>query len=585
MRSTLIKLSTFSIPALLLASNVVASEAKLALTADILSTNPGVNRDDNTDGVLLNVVEGLVGYGEGGTVKPLLAKSVDVSQDGLTYTFKLRDDVKFHDGGSFSSADAMWNWQRYTDPATKWRCLPDIDGTNGLKVTAAEAPDAGTFVLHINKPSALFLDTLARTDCGGTAILSKASLNSDGTWSKPIGTGPYSIQDWKKGQSVTLAKFAEYKSPEGTGFDGYVGDKTPHVDTVTFVVVPDAATMKAALLAKNIDVAQALTSDVAELKEQKGIVVLTPSDASKHAILFQTNDPLFKDGKFRQAIVAALDLQQLVGFASDGLSEPSSSAVFGASPYNDDVQKKSFQYDLTKAKELLAQSSYKGQTLKLIANKRGPMPSSQVALVAQSMLQAVGIKVEIQTLEWAAQLEKYNSGDYQLMSFSYSSRLDPALSFDQFAGDKTKQPRKVWDNPAALALIAKAKTTADVAERKKIFDELHEMMLADAPLVILYNGLTAWAYQDRLQNFKPWEGKPRLWGMTVNRKTRPTTTGGSRRASLFLKEALVVDPDRTSGRYQRFCADTTDPRRSSAAHSGGPCDAGNAERDASAAGP
>jgi peptide/nickel transport system substrate-binding protein len=503
------------LPALLAAGSALATEAKVALTADILSTNPGVSRDDNTDGVMLNIVEGLVGYGEGGTVKPLLAKSVDISEDGLVYTFKLREGVTFQNGNPFSSADVLWNWKRYTDPATKWRCLPDVDGTNGLKVTSVEAPDAQSVVMHIDKPNALFLDTLARTDCGGTGILSSASLNADGSWNKPIGTGPYGLVNWKKGQSVSLKKFDGYKSPDGTGFDGYVGDKTPHVDDVTFVVVPDASTVKAALLSGDVDVAQALTSDVAELKAAKGIAVLTPSDASKHAILFQTNDPLFKDVKFRQAIAAALDLKQLVGFASDGLSEPSNSAVFGASPYNDDVQKKTFQYDPQKAKELLAQSSYKGQTIKLIANKRAPMPSSQVALVAQSMLQAIGIKVDIEILEWATQLEKYNSGDYQMMSFSYSSRLDPALSFDQFAGDKTKQPRKVWDNPAALALIDKAKTVTDPAERQQIFDQLHEMMLADAPLIILYNGLTAWAHRDRVQNFKPWEGKPRLWGMTV----------------------------------------------------------------------
>ncbi|MEJ1124425.1 MULTISPECIES: ABC transporter substrate-binding protein [unclassified Phyllobacterium] len=502
-------------PAFFSSQALAAGDVKLALTADILSTNPGVTRDDNTDGVMLNIVEGLVGYGEGGTVKPLLAKSVDIAKDGLTYTFKLRDGITFQDGLPFTSTDVLWNWNRYSDPVTKWRCLPDVDGTNGVKVTSVDAPDAATVVLHLDTPSALFLDTLARTDCGGTGMLSKASVNTDGTWNKPIGTGPYELVEWKKGQSVTLKRFEGYKSPDGSGFDGYVGNKAPHADRATFVVVPDAATVRAAVIAGNIDVAQILTSDVEELKEVKGIKVLTPSDASKHALLFQTNNPLFRDAKFRQAIAAALDLKQLVGFASDGLSDASASAVFGASPYNDDVQKRSFQYDLQAAKTLLSQSSYKGETIKLVANKRAPMPSSQVALVAQSMLQAIGVKVEIEVLEWATQLDKYNSGDYEMMSFSYSSRLDPALSFEQFVGDKTKQPRKVWDNPVAISLIDKAKTLTDPGERQKIFDQLHEMMLADAPLIILYNGQTAWAHRDRVQTFKPWEGKPRLWGMRV----------------------------------------------------------------------
>jgi len=294
---------------------MAAGDVRLALTADILSTNPGVTRDDNTDGVMLNIVEGLVGYGEGGTVKPLLAKSVDISKDGLTYTFMLRNGVTFQDGQPFTSANVVWNWKRYTDPATKWRCLPDVDGTNGLKVTGIDAPDNSTVVLHLDKPSALFLDTLARTDCGGTGMLAKSSVNPDGTWNKPVGTGPFELVEWKKGQSVTLNRFDGYKSPEGSGFDGYVGAKSPQIDRATFVVVPDAATVKAALLAGNVDIAQTLTSDVLELKSAKGIKVLTPSDASKHAILFQTSNPPFKDPKFRQAIAAALDLKQLVEFS------------------------------------------------------------------------------------------------------------------------------------------------------------------------------------------------------------------------------------------------------------------------------
>ncbi|MFX8616583.1 ABC transporter substrate-binding protein, partial [Acinetobacter baumannii] len=84
------------------------------------STNPGVNRDNTTDGVVLNMVEGLVGYRENGTVAPLLAKSVDLSEDGLTYTFQLRDGVKFHNGAPLTSADVLWSWQRYMDPKTDW---------------------------------------------------------------------------------------------------------------------------------------------------------------------------------------------------------------------------------------------------------------------------------------------------------------------------------------------------------------------------------------------------------------------------------------------------------------------------------
>ena len=109
-----------------------------------------------------------------------------------------------------------------------------------------------------------------------------------------------------------------------------------------------------------------------------------------------------------------------------------------------------------------------------------------------------------------------DAADYQMMSFSYSARLDPALSFDQFSGNKEQQPRKIWDNPAALELIAASKVESDPAKRQAIFDDLHTMMLADMPLVLLYNGISVWASRDRVDNFLPWEGKSRLWGMTVS---------------------------------------------------------------------
>ena len=95
-----------------------AQMVSAALNADIRSTNPGVNRDDNTDAVVLHMIEGLVGYRENGAVAPLLAQSVDISPDGKTYTFRLRDGVRFHNGAPLTSAEALWSWKRYLDPKT-----------------------------------------------------------------------------------------------------------------------------------------------------------------------------------------------------------------------------------------------------------------------------------------------------------------------------------------------------------------------------------------------------------------------------------------------------------------------------------
>ena len=225
-----------------------AQTINVALNADIRSTNPGVNRDDNTDGVVLHMVEGLVGYRENGAVAPLLAEKVEVSPDGLTYSFHLRKGVKFHNGAEMTSADVLWSWNRYMDAKTDWRCKAEFDGAIGLKVTEATAPDASTFVMKLAKPSALFLDTMARTDCAMVAILHKDSVKADGSWDKPIGTGPFQLADWRRGEFVLLKRFDGYVSPPGEKRDGYVGSKRPEVAEVKFLAIADGATVKAGLL-------------------------------------------------------------------------------------------------------------------------------------------------------------------------------------------------------------------------------------------------------------------------------------------------------------------------------------------------
>ncbi len=507
LRLTTLLIALFALPAAANGKPVVVAQP-----ADIRSTNPGVNRDNTTDGVILNVVEGLVGYKANGSVGPLLAKKIDISDDGRTYTFTLRDNVKFHNGQPMTSADVLWSWNRYMDPKTGWRCLGEFDGRNGLKVTEVTAPDPNTIVMKTDKASAVFLDTLARTDCAEAAVIHRDSVKPDGTWDKPIGTGPYMFDSWQRSQYVTLKKFADYQSPAGDKPDGYLGKKNPVNEEVRFLVVPDPSTARAGLQSGAIDAAQVTFSDYQELKKNPDVAAILPQEASKHTLLMQTRDPVLKNKKLRQAIAASLDIPQIVMAASENLvKDANSSAIPAYSAYYDETQKKGYTYDPELAKKLLAESGYKGEKIVIYANKRAHVPSYQVAVMAQAMMQAVGINAQIEVLEWATQLDRYNRGNYQMSSFSYSARMDPSLSYEQFAGDKDKQPRKVWDNPEAEKLIKASFDEFDTGKRQQIFDQLHEKMLDDTPLIILFNGATAWGYRKNVKGFSVWEGKPLLW--------------------------------------------------------------------------
>ena len=506
----------FSAAALALSAGALQAQTLTAvLNADIRSTNPGVNRDGNTDSVVLHMVEGLVGYAEDGSVGPLLAEKVDISADGKTYTFHLRKGVKFHNGATMTSADVLWSWNRYMDPKTDWRCLSDFDGRNGLKVVSATAPDADSFVMTINEPNGLFLDSLARADCGGTAVIHKDSVKADGSWDKPIGTGPFMLGEWKRSQSVQLLAFDQYVSPKGDKRDGYIGSKRPLVKEARFMVIPDAATVKAGLLAGSLDMALMPESDVPDLKNAPNITLAIAPNPVRHGLIIQTRDPVMKNQALRQAIAAAIDFPELVANVSNGLGKPNNSPVYVTSKYYGEVEKKGFKYDPAAAKALLQKAGYKGEKIVILANKRSSVPSFNTAVIAQAMMQAAGINAEIEVLEWATQLDRYNKGNYQMQAFSYSSRFDPALGFEQISGPKDKQPRKVWEDPEALELIQKTMVVTDTAERQKIFDELHKRFTEQVPTIFTHNDLDIIAHSKRVTGVTPWASQLRLWEVSV----------------------------------------------------------------------
>jgi len=479
--------------------------------ADIRSTDPGVNRDGNTDFVVLHMVEGLVGYDAQGQPKPLLAERVDVSADGLTYTFALRRGVKFHNGKTLTSDDVLWSWRRYTDPKTGWRCLADFDGRTRLKVEGVHAPDAHTVVFRLNQPDPIFLSSLARSDCGMTAITHRDSLKADGTWDKPIGTGPFKLNEWRQREYISMVRFDDYASLPGEP-NGYVGAKRPLVDEVRFVVISDPATAKTALASGAIDIMSKVPyAEMSEFANHPDIATTVSPQLATSTLLLQSRDKLLSNPKLRQAIAAAIDYRQLVEGITYGLAEPNNSLVPSASPAFGEVQKRGFVHDPAKARRLLAEAGYKGEKIVMMTNKRNT-PNFDAAVIAQAMLQQAGINVEIEVLEWGVQHDRYQKGNYQMMSFSYSARMDPSLSFEAIMGSKDTQPRKAWDDPASQALLVASMRETDPQKRQKLFDELHTRMLEQVPMIPLYNSLSAGAYRKNVSGFKSSIfGAPQLW--------------------------------------------------------------------------
>jgi peptide/nickel transport system substrate-binding protein len=486
---------------------------RTVLSADMRSTNPGVDRDGATDIVHQHIVEGLVGFREDLSIGPMLAESWDVSPDGKTYTFHLRHGVRFQNGAAMTSAEVKWSWDRLMDLATKWRCRDVYTGDNDLKVESVTAPDADTVVYALDRPSAGFLYNLARMDCGGTPVLHPSSVKPDGSWDKPVGTGPFVLSDWRPGQYIELTRFDGY-TPRDDGMSGYVGRKEVYVDKVRFNIMPDPAAMLTALQAGALDVAPLESQGRMQLQGDPAFEIQSAVTPGWEALILHSEDPILQDKRVRQAIVMALDRATIANAVTFGGSTFSATPVPAFSPYHSPAQTDALPFDLERAKALLAEAGYSGQRIVLTANKRYT-EMYDCGVLAQDMLRSAGLNVELEVLEWTAQLDAYQTGKFQAQSFSYSPRLDPLGQWERIIGT---QPRKIWKDPRAIDLLAQANAATDPAKMQAVLDQIARLFTEEAPAASLYLHSSDYAVAKRIAGFTVWPADAaRFWGVSIRK--------------------------------------------------------------------
>lgn len=495
-----------------------AETLAIALNTDIRSTQPGVNRDANTDAVMHQMVESLVAYSEDLSIKPVVAESFSRGEGGKIYEFKIRKGLKFHNGAAVTSAEVKWSWMRYLDPATQWKCThwfiqsgDDGSGESSI-ITSIETPDEETIVFKLLEPSSLFLDRMANVQCI-SAVLHPDSVDENGDWLKPIGTGPYQMKRWQRGEYVELERFDGYKELEG-GVDGLAGRKKTIAKSVRFLISPDAASTKAALLSDQIDIFQNIPlAGVEDFESAEGIRLVQSPTLSWTVLLLQTRDPVLKAVLIRRAIATAIDRQLVADFNAHGYSSVNSSAVpvgvASHTPKHDDW----YAANKEKASELLKQAGYHGQPIRIQTNRKYQEMYTN-AIVIQAMLQAAGINAQIEVLDWASQLANYYSGKFQLSSFSYSPLVNPALRYYKLIGLKESCPVCQWEDPRALELLDQAINSFSEPEQSRAYEALHELMKDDVPIIGLYNAHSASAVGEDVRGFQPWPlNLPRLWGV------------------------------------------------------------------------
>lgn len=485
----------------------------IALNSDARSLEPGVNRDANTDTVVHQIFEGLIAYRADLGVGPALADSWTVEDGGKAYRFTLRDGVRFHNGAPLTAADVKWSWDRqFAHPA--WPCKVLFDGSAGLKVEAVEAPSPREVVIRIAQASALFLPQLANIQCA-VLVFHRDSIDAEGKWKTPIGTGPLKLKEWRTGEQITLERFADYV-PSSAPPSGFSGARKMLVDQVQFKVIPDASAAEAALQTGAIDIIPQLDPQKMAALKQRGIKIATTPGLGWATLLIQTRDPLFSDPRMRRALAHAIDTELIAETRSVGLTKANSSAVSASSKFYEKAFGEWPAYDPAKAAALLKEAGYKGQPVKIQTNKRyvGMYDNS---VMIQAMLTAAGFKAELEVFDWATQLDNYNKGNFQLQSFGYSARFDPGLMYAAFVADKTARPNAQWEDPEAIRLLADSTFATDDAKRKEIFVKMHALMKEQVPIIGLYYDPIIEAAHPRVEGYVSWPANRTItWGVWKN---------------------------------------------------------------------
>jgi peptide/nickel transport system substrate-binding protein len=463
-----------------------------ASIGDIGGLIPTLTSDQSSYEVGGLIYDGLVKTDKDLNLAPAMAQSWMYSRDCLDLTFKLRQDIKWHDGYPFTSADVLFTYQAMINPKTP---APFKEGF--LLVKSVDAPDAYTVRVHYDKPYARAVETW------GTSILPKHLLQSfadAGTLrespqnSQPVGTGPYRFQEWKPGEKVVLVANPDY----------YEG--RPYLSRIVYRVIPSQATIFLELKANGVDYVNTLTgiqyARQTEYPAFRKAYHKFRYPASDYTFLgFNLKDPRFADRRVRQAFAHAINKQELIDGVRLGLAREATGPIRpGTWAYTDKVTR--FDYDPEKAKALLAEAGWKdrdgdgvvedqsGKPFTLtIRTNQGNDERKKIAEIVQQRLKEVGVQADIQLIEWAAFIKEFvKPRRFEVVVLGLGTGIDP----DQFVVWHSSQRgpdqmnRTGYDNPEVDRLLEAGRMSCVQSERVRYYHRIQEILAEDLPMIFLY---------------------------------------------------------------------------------------------------
>ncbi|MGN7967395.1 MULTISPECIES: ABC transporter substrate-binding protein [Microbacterium] len=491
-----------------------------AASSDPASLDPAFAQDGESFRVSRQIFEGLVGT-EPGTADPapLLAESWESSEDGMSHTFTLKEDVTFQDGTPFNAEAVCVNFDRWYN----WTGLAASEAFGyyynklfkGYADTAADAvyksctPDGDYSVtIELNKPFAGFVASLSlpsfamqspsamqefgADEVGGSA---EAPQLSEYAMGHPVGTGPYQFEEWAPGEQLTLK-----------AYDGYWGD-AGQIDEIIFRTIGDPTAARQALESGSIDGYDLVGPADTQALEDDGFTMVSRPPFTILYLAFNQAIPELQDPKVREALSYAVDKDALI---SQVLPEGTEKAIEFVpevvNGYNPDVT--TYDYDPEKAKELLAEAGYdEANPLKLTFNypvniSRPYMPDpEQIFTVLSSQLAEVGVETTPVSEEWVEYLDRTTgTSDHGIHLLGWTGDYNDT---DNFVGVFFGQQSSEWgfDNPELFQKLEEARGVPNLEDQTALYEEINEMVAQFIPGVPLAHPAPTLAFDPRVESY------------------------------------------------------------------------------------
>lgn len=455
----------------------------------------------------------LVDINEAGEPIPGLAESWDVSDDGLTYTFHLRDDLKFDDGTPLTSEDVEFTLTLLHDPSygggtdiTEAKVVGGLDYKNGDadSISGIEVMDEQTIKITTEEVNARSLRLL------GGQILQKEYYGKDykkgdldylnALHLKPVGAGPFRFVDYLPGQEI------RYEANE------YFYDGKPKVDQ--FIYKTTEGDSQQFFQTGELDYsALAANQDNFEFLQALGFANINVYTSSAYGyITFNHEKEIFKDPKVRQAFIYGLDRQTIIDTYYQGYAQVANVPVSPTSwAYTDEVG--STNYDPEKAKQLLEEAGWtEGENgirekdgKKLVVyyfTSAGGLGDTFIP-IAKENYKEIGIDLQVEQMDFNALLSRVEKGDHDLASFSTTMLTDPYNGIDSFHTKTTDSIIKGYGNEKIDSLIDATIATNDQDERAKAFHELYKALDEDPPVILMSYTKVLSGTNARVKGFEP----------------------------------------------------------------------------------